>query len=895
MERSMLSSEDFEHWCANLELPTAGRDTVARVRASQPSRSVSSRCRNVVGRFPSRKMGVTIQFESHTVELAAIFELEHDRDVLEYYDQPPPIKLTYHTPAGRAVTAIHTPDFFVIRSERAGWEECKTERRLQALAEAQPERYRLDAGTWQCPPGERIASAVGLYYRLRSSAGIDWVFQRNLRFLADYLSPLGDPVADASHREILSLVPERGQAILIEMLDQLCETRVGELYALIARGDLYVDLQGSALAEPARVRVYRSEAVARAVEGARASVGANAPFLDCVPGQRLVWDGRPWTIANVGEQAVWLVDDERRLVELTQNSLEDLVAANVVTPVGVRSPHVDGGRDLLAGAHPDDLAEALVRLDAVDRYRRGEGTGMHALRTVQSWATRWRHAEAIHGAGLVGLIPRRRARGNRNPRLRPEARALLDEAIRTRYETPRQVARVRVHEALVLACDGGGLAPPSYKTVCTAIRNRSGADQVRARQGQRAAYQVEPFYWELEMTTPRHGDRPFEIVHIDHTEFGVELVDPETCKPLGRPWVTLCTDACSRRVLALACLYDSPSYRSCMMVLRDLVRRHLRFPDTIVVDNGREFDSVYFETLLARFRTTKKSRPPGAPRFGSVCERLFGTSSSELINTLLGNTQIARRERAGAASGVPKQQAVWTLPEFGRFLRAWAFEVYDTREHVALGASPRDAFAMGLARAGRRDSRIVPYDEPFRMLTMPSTPKGTARVVAGRGVRIRSVYYWATTDVFRNPRIEGTDVPVRYDPLDAGVAYAYVESRWVRCVSELYASLRGRSEREIELASLEIRKRREGPSRQRTEAVRQLAVFLNSVEAVELLQLQRTRDQQTRATLADAEVNQSSDQAAPEAAEPAPARPKAKPQPRPRTARGPALSEYEPY
>ena len=96
-------------------------------------------------------MGVTIQFESHTVELAAIFELEHDRDVLEFYDQPPPIKLTYHTPAGRAVTAIHTPDFFVIRSERAGWEECKTERRLQALAEAQPERYRLDAGTLAMP------------------------------------------------------------------------------------------------------------------------------------------------------------------------------------------------------------------------------------------------------------------------------------------------------------------------------------------------------------------------------------------------------------------------------------------------------------------------------------------------------------------------------------------------------------------------------------------------------------------------------------------------------------------------------------------------------------------------------------------------------------------------
>ena len=40
-------------------------------------------------------MGVTIQFESHRVELAAIYELEHDQDVVEYYDQPPTFKLDY--------------------------------------------------------------------------------------------------------------------------------------------------------------------------------------------------------------------------------------------------------------------------------------------------------------------------------------------------------------------------------------------------------------------------------------------------------------------------------------------------------------------------------------------------------------------------------------------------------------------------------------------------------------------------------------------------------------------------------------------------------------------------------------------------------------------------------
>lgn len=40
-------------------------------------------------------MGATIQFESHRVELPIIYEFEYDEEVLEFYDQPSPIKLDY--------------------------------------------------------------------------------------------------------------------------------------------------------------------------------------------------------------------------------------------------------------------------------------------------------------------------------------------------------------------------------------------------------------------------------------------------------------------------------------------------------------------------------------------------------------------------------------------------------------------------------------------------------------------------------------------------------------------------------------------------------------------------------------------------------------------------------
>jgi transposase InsO family protein len=219
-----------------------------------------------------------------------------------------------------------------------------------------------------------------------------------------------------------------------------------------------------------------------------------------------------------------------------------------------------------------------------------------------------------------------------------EVRTLMKDFITSDYETLKQKSRYASWIALKMTCDRRALPSPSLKTFCRAIQLRPGFEQTAKPQGRRAAYAQEDFYWELALTTPRHGDRPFEIVHIDHTELDVETVCIRTGRVLGRPWLTLLMDAYSRRILALYLTFDSPSYRSCMMVLRECVRRHARLPQIIVVDGGREFQSVYFETLLARYECTKKNRPAAKPRFGSVCERLFGTTNTQFVHNLKGNT-----------------------------------------------------------------------------------------------------------------------------------------------------------------------------------------------------------------------------------------------------------------
>lgn len=134
----MLSDEGFLVWCRRVGLSREAQELIAKIRSSPPTRRVGGGRENVAGRYPSRKMGVTIQFESHRVELAFVYEMEHDSDVLEYYDQAPSIRLDYQSAHERHLAVVHTPDYFVIHTGSAGWQECKHARELERLAQKSP-------------------------------------------------------------------------------------------------------------------------------------------------------------------------------------------------------------------------------------------------------------------------------------------------------------------------------------------------------------------------------------------------------------------------------------------------------------------------------------------------------------------------------------------------------------------------------------------------------------------------------------------------------------------------------------------------------------------------------------------------------------------------------------
>lgn len=841
----MLDPTAFAQYGQTLNLSDAALTLVQTIRSSEPVRRVQSRVSNVCGRYPSRKMGRVIQAESRTVELVAIrCAYEFEPTVLEYWDQPCQIELTYLARNGRLVHVQHTPDFFVLRPSRTGWEEWKPHEQLETLAEKMPQRYqRRPDGCWRCPPGEAYAAQFGLYYQVRTAAEFAPTYQRNVALLEDYLLDAGQHADQALQHQLVAAVQEHPGVTLAELQGHFSSDA---LLGAIAAGLIYADLAAAPLVHADQVLLFASAAVAQALPDLSTHTAAlGVSTLDDLRLGTLVWwDERVWQIVNLGREHIALLSDQAdaQLLELSRSQLEQLLALGRVSlPTAAAAAQEDAVLERIRHASPAALERASARVQAVEALLAGQQVATaYAARTLRDYKRRYLAAQATLGSGFVGLLDANAQKGNRLPRLCPDSLAQLEQFITQSYETLKQKSVLAVYGEYLLACEAQSISPASYTTFAKHVKRRPRAEQVKRRQGPRAAYQTGPQIWWLAYATPRHGDFPWQFAHCDHTQLNLELVCAQTGRLLGRPWLTLLLDAFSRRIVALYLSFDPPSYRSCMAVLVACVQRHQRLPQHLIVDNGPEFGSTYFETLLAYYEVTKLARPTAEPRVGSVIERLFRTSETEFVHNLQGNTQIMKLVRQVTQEVNPKQQAIWTLERLYDCFCVWSYEVYDQLPHSTLGQSPRAAYLAGLAATGVRQSRHVSDDETFRLLMLPSTKRGHAKVIPGSGVKVQYLYYWC--DAFRQPQVEGTVVPVRYDPFNAGIAYAYVNGRWERCISERYAVFQGRSERELMLATVALRQQKRLDRQQFDINAKTLATFLASVEGQEVVLAQQLQD-----------------------------------------------------
>jgi transposase InsO family protein len=842
----MLNDSELNDYFLCRNLSPAARGQVVRIRESQPSRAVGGGTRNVPCRFASRKMACTIQAESHTNELAAIITWEYDLDTFEFYDQPPKIKLTYEDAKGRRRAHMVTPDFFVLQTGFTGWVECKTEEWLREHAQKGGTRYIADGhGGWRCPAGEEFAAAYGLGFRVRSSAETNWTAVRNAEFLHDYLDDRA-PSPTAEQRACLARIFENQSWILLkELLAADPELTADAIFTVIARGQIHVDLENQLLAEPERTIVFRDVLAAKAYRANLISSQIPAvPDLQALRlerGQSLIWDGRLMHIINVGDTEVYLEDETRAITALRQADIGELVGRGAIRGLPADLPSALGGvADALRHASPTDIEVALKRYASIFPDRVEGATVIGSDRIRRKWHRDFRRSAEMTGHGFVGLLPKLHCRGNRTRKLDQKVIEIMNAVIAELYAQPGQRRRYACWGEVRNRCIAAGLIPPSAKAFRHQIGRHGQHEVIKAREGEKAAYDKEEFYWALKRTPPRHGERPFQIAHIDHTTIDLQFVGSRHGEGLGKAWLTVMIDAFTRMIVAWVVHFEEPSYRSCMRVIRECIRRNNRIAQYIVVDGGPEFKSTYFEKLLALLDVSKKTRPKSKPRHGSVVERIFGTADNTFIHNLIGNNQALQKPRRMSRTHDPRRLAVWTLPEFNVAFEGYLDSVYHAKEHPAHGMTPKDAMEAGLALSGLREHRLIPYTAELAVWCLPSTTKETAKVDAVRGVKIGYIWYW--TDRFRGPLTVGKRVPVRYDPDNASIAFVWLDNKeWVPCRSEYAATFDGLSEKEIQLATEELRGRLQRDGKRRPITASLIAEHLTSVRVTEKMLLQRER------------------------------------------------------
>lgn len=818
----MFDPIQFEAYCARLQLPNRGRKYLERVRSSPPSRRVASFVGNVVGRYASRKMGYTIQFESRHGELAVVFQLEHDARVVEFYDQPEPIKLSYVAGSGRQTGGRHTPDLVVLRSDHVAWVEVKPEESLAELAVSQPNRFRRGVnGAWLCPPGEAVAAEHGFRYSIVSSTAINQTLVRNLSFLDDYLRGNGGDISKRERDQISELIQQRPGISITAVREHLGPGSMDALFTMIVDRSVFFNLEAELLKNQDLALVYPDRATAEALTIMRGECRCESDPNAC---------------ACQGHQQTNATSNSKSGLEQTTH-----VPVETSLQPAAQHPAPESAQLLIQGADSRDLAVANERFKIIfDPELRKTIPD----RTLRRYLARVKKAEELHGYGYLGLLPRCSQKGNSTPRLPARVYELAKTTIEQVFMTPKRVTKMHAHGTFSNQCEEEGLSAPSYGWFVKEIGKQKDYDLKLAREGKRAAYSVKQTNRPLSARNDNHGDYPWQMVHVDHTEVDVELVDEDTGTNLGRPWLSLMFDAYSRKVLAFVLTFDPPSTNTLRLLLRDCVRRHSRLPSTLILDGGKEFGSEFFEALAAMFEINILKRPPAQCRFGSVIEREFKTLNQQFFHNLAGNTQNTRNVRQLTKAVNPKGLAVWSLEALHALLFQFCYDLHEKNPHSALGMSPADAYSKGLALSGARAARQVSYDDVFRFLTMATTPKGTAKVQPCLGVKIRYFYYW--NEEMRDPQWEGKTVRVRYDQEDLGVAYAYIGSKWVKCTSCHHDTLAGRSAKQLALVVQALRKVRSTVEQKRTLTAKEIAKFFKSTEGDELVRTQRLKDQARR-------------------------------------------------
>lgn len=216
-----------------------------------------------------------------------------------------------------------------------------------------------------------------------------------------------------------------------------------------------------------------------------------------------------------------------------------------------------------------------------------------------SQATTYRLINLFNAGGnVMSLVDRKPGRPEGHRALDEEREEIIRTTIASFYLKRNRPSISRLVREVQMNCISAGRKPPHRRTIEARLEDID----LQKRAKRRGEKKI------VKATTATPGafsaSRPLAVVQVDHTKADIFVVDEETRLPIGRPWLTLAMDVCSRMVTGFYLTMEAPSRLSTSLCLlhsvfdksawlreREIVEPWpvAGLPETLHVDNGADF------------------------------------------------------------------------------------------------------------------------------------------------------------------------------------------------------------------------------------------------------------------------------------------------------------------
>ncbi|MDO5667391.1 MAG: DDE-type integrase/transposase/recombinase [Alcaligenaceae bacterium] len=395
---------------------------------------------------------------------------------------------------------------------------------------------------------------------------------------------------------------------------------------------------------------------------------------------------------------------------------------------------------------------------------------------------RWLRLYNAYGSSTA-LVPRKRGWTTGKSRLPVEVESIIEEVIQNFYLTPQRPSATKTVTEVQRICSIRNITPPNHVTVRSRIAKISEQERLRKRGArEKARNKFRPAAGSFP-----NADYPLAVVQIDHTPADIILVDDVHRKPIGRPWITLAMDVCTRVVVGYYLSFDPPSETSIAMCVAHSILPKENWlllhnvdaewpvwgiPKTIHVDNGADFRSSNFQQSCLSYNINLEFRPVRQPQYGGHIERILGTLLKE-IHSLPGTTFSSIKEREGYDS---EKNAVMTKSEFEHWFVTLICKIYHQRLHTGIGMKPIKKWEIEVFGNGEtKGSGMPPRPTDGHTVLLDFLPS-FRRTVQAFGITIDGLNYYAEA---LRPWINKTD-------LDTGKKQGFVFRRDPRDISTIW-------------------------------------------------------------------------------------------------------------